>query len=433
MSMPTIAVLGAGPAGAAVALGLKQLGYPVRVISEWRRFQALEGISQRVLDGLHQAGLEQALAVAAAPSSRRVFWNGDGQSLNQERLLDRQQFDAAIRQDLRTAGIEVLEARVLKVTSDEQGHLLKIEPGDVLHADFLVEARGRQAPLARGRLRGPETLSLLNQWQEAPGQPASAVESLKDGWAWMARLSDGRCYWQLTLDVGSADLPPRGQLAQYCAERRCQSALVAELYSAARQPATTLHARSSTAILFQEVSGPNWLRVGDAAMAVDPLSGNGIFQSLSSALQAPAVINTMLKHPQRAALARRFHQRRVEHLFLRFARTGRDFYALEQRWPEQTFWRERRNWPDIEPLHAGADFSRISVGRAPVINTDVIEEAEVVFSADQPLGVWHLQGIALAPIVRSVQEGSLQQTLAGLPVEQRRLVQGWLLAQGYRP
>lgn len=433
MSMPTIAVLGAGPAGAAVALGLKQLGYPVRVISEWRRFQALEGISQRVLDGLHQAGLEQALTVAAAPSPRRVFWNGDSQSLNQERLLDRQQFDAAIRQDLRTAGIEVLEARVLKVTSDEQGHLLQIEPGDVLHADFLVEARGRQAPLAGGRLRGPETLSLLNKWQEAPGQPASAVESLKDGWAWMARLSDGRCYWQLTLDVGSADLPPREQLAQYCAERRCLSTLVAELFTMARQPATILHARSSTAILFQEVSGPNWLRVGDAAMAVDPLSGNGIFQSLSSALQAPAVINTMLKHPQRAALARRFHQQRVEHLFQRFARTGRDFYALEQRWPEQTFWRERRNWPDTEPLHAGADFSRIRVGRAPVINADVIEEAEVVFSADQPLGVWHLQGIALAPIVRSVQEGSLQQTLAGLPVEQRRLVQGWLLAQGYRP
>ncbi|MEG0247639.1 MAG: hypothetical protein RR726_34955, partial [Pseudomonas sp.] len=52
----------AGPAGAAVAIGLKRQGYSVRVVSEWRRFSAVEGISQRVLDGLRHAGLAQALA-----------------------------------------------------------------------------------------------------------------------------------------------------------------------------------------------------------------------------------------------------------------------------------------------------------------------------------------------------------------------------------
>ncbi|MNE40125.1 hypothetical protein D3C80_1341170 [compost metagenome] len=168
-------------------------------------------------------------------------------------------------------------------------------------------------------------------------------------------------------------------------------------------------------------------------MAVDPLSGNGIFQSLSSALQAPAVINTVLQHPERAELARRFHQRRVEHLFLRFARTGRDFYALEQRWPAQPFWRDRRTWPDAEPMHAAADFSQLRIERAPVIHGDGIEEAEVVVTADQPLGIWHLQGIELAPIVRALQGGELTQTLAALPEQPRRMVQGWLLAQGYRP
>ncbi|MDH4611012.1 tryptophan 7-halogenase [Pseudomonas sp. BN102] len=431
--MTDIVILGAGPAGSAVALGLRRLGHAVRIISEWRRFAAVEGVSQRVLDGLRQAGLSRALACAAAPSPRRVQWNGDGQSINQECLLDRPPFDAAIREDLRAAGIEVLEARVLKVESAEDGHLINIESGEPLRADFLVEARGRQAPLAGGRLRGPETLSLLNQWREEPGRPGSAVESLPDGWAWMARLEDGRCYWQITLDAAASDLPPRGQLPEFCARRRSESALVRELFGPeALQPAS-LHARSSTAILFHEASGPNWLRVGDAAMAVDPLSGNGIFQSLSSALQAPAVINTMLQRPERAELARRFHQRRVEHLFLRFARTGRDFYALEQRWPEAPFWRDRRTWPDAEPMHAPADFSKVRVERAPVIHDDLIEEADVVVTADQPLGIWHLQGIELAPIVTALQRGKLNLALANLPEQPRRMLQGWLLAQGYRP
>ncbi len=429
--MTEIVVLGAGPAGAAVALGLKRLGYAVRVVSEWRRFAAVEGVSQRVLDGLRQAGLTHALACAAAPSPRRVLWNGAGQSINQECLLDRPQFDAAIREDLRAVGIEVLEARVLKVESTDHGHLVHLDSGEPLRADFLVEARGRSAPLAGGRLRGPETLSLLNQWQEEPGRPGSAVESLPDGWAWMARLADGRCYWQITLDA--RDLPPKDQLPDYCAQRRGQSALVRELFGeAALQPAS-LHARSSTAILFREASGPNWLRVGDAAMAVDPLSGNGIFQSLSSALQAPAVINTLLQRPEHADLARRFHQQRVEHLFLRFARTGRDFYTLEQRWPEQAFWRDRRTWPDAEPMHAPADFSRLRVERAPVIQGDLIEEAEVVVTADQPLGIWHLQGIELAPIIVALRRGELDRALAALPEAQRGMVQGWLLAQGFRP
>ncbi|AYF86331.1 FAD-dependent oxidoreductase [Pseudomonas sp. DY-1] len=429
--MSEIVVLGAGPAGAAVALGLKRLGYGVRVISEWRRFAAVEGVSQRVLDGLRQAGLQQALACAAAPSPRRVLWNGDGQSINQESLLDRPRFDAAIREDLREAGIEVLEARVLKVESTDDGHLIQIEAGEPLRADFLVEARGRQAPLAGGRLRGPETLSLLNQWQESPGRPGSAVESLRDGWAWMARLEDGRCYWQITLDA--RDLPPKDQLPDYCAQRRAESTLVRELFGESALHPASLHARSSTAILFHEASGANWLRVGDAAMAVDPLSGNGIFQSLSSALQAPAVINTMLQRPERTDLARRFHQRRVEHLFLRFARTGRDFYALEQRWPDQPFWRDRRIWPDAEPMHAAADFSRVRVARAPVIHDDQIDEAEVVVTADQPLGIWHLQGVELAPIINALRRGDLDRALATLPESQRRMVQGWLLAQGYRP
>jgi hypothetical protein len=83
-------------------------------------------------------------------------------------------------------------------------------------------------------------------------------------------------------------------------------------------------------------------------------------------LQAPTVINTLLCKPERAALARRFHQQRVEQLFLRFARIGRDFYADEQRWLSQPFWEARRQWPDAEIAHAEADFSALNRAGAGV-------------------------------------------------------------------
>ncbi|CAI8761805.1 NAD(P)/FAD-dependent oxidoreductase [Pseudomonas putida] len=428
-----IVILGAGPAGSAVALGLRRLGYAVTLVSEWRRFAALEGVSMRVLEAMRGAGLHQALADATLPSQRQVHWNGQQHAQNVEFLLDRPTFDRGLREDLRAAGVTLIEGRVLGVQSSSDGHQVQIEGREVLTADFLVEARGRQAPALGKGLRGPETVSLLNRWQGTPGITASAVESLEDGWAWMARRDDGQCYWQWTVDVASAGLPGKAQLLEYCRQRRRASAVAQAFFAGEVEADLQLHARSSTAILSPQVCADNWIRVGDAAMAVDPLSGNGVFQSLSSALQASAVINTLLRKPERAALAQRFHQQRVEQLFLRFARIGRDFYADEQRWLEQPFWQARRQWPDAEVAHAEADFSALRIERAPVLRDGFVDEAEVVITADQPLGIWHVQGVELAPLVRRLRSEPAEKALGGLTVEQGRMVRSWLLGQGYKP
>ena len=431
--MTMVVVLGAGPAGAAVALGLRRLGYAVTLVSEWRRFAALEGVSIRVLEALRAAGLHQALADATLPSQRQVNWNGQQHAQNIEYLLDRPSFDRGLREDLHAAGVVLIEGRVLAVQSSTSGHQVQIEGHEVLTADFLVEARGRQAPALGKGLRGPETVSLLNRWQGAPGHTASAVESLADGWAWMARRADGQCYWQWTVDVASAGLPGKAQLLEYCRQRRQESAVARAFFGDDPEVDLQLHARSSTAILSPQVCGENWIRVGDAAMAVDPLSGNGIFQSLSSALQAPTVINTLLRKPERAALAQRFHQQRVEQLFLRFARIGRDFYADEQRWLDQPFWQARRNWPDAEVAHAEADFNALRIERAPVLRDGFVDEAEVVITVDQPLGIWHVQGVEVAVLVRRLRNEPAEQVLTGLTAEQGRMVRSWLLGQGYKP
>ena len=428
-----IVILGAGPAGSAVALGLRRLGYAVTLVSEWRRFAALEGVSVRVLEAMRGAGLHQALADATLPSQRQVHWNGQQHAQNVEFLLDRPTFDRGLREDLRAAGVTLIEGRVLGVQSSSGGHQVQIEGREVLTADFLVEARGRQAPALGKGLRGPETVSLLNRWQGTPGITASAVESLEDGWAWMARRDDGQCYWQWTVDVASVGLPGKAQLLEYCRQRRQASAVAQAFFAGEVEADLQLHARSSTAILSPQVCADNWIRVGDAAMAVDPLSGNGVFQSLSSALQASAVINTLLRKPERAVLAQRFHQQRVEQLFLRFARIGRDFYADEQRWLEQPFWQARRQWPDAEVAHAEADFSVLRIERAPVLRDGFVDEAEVVITADQPLGIWHVQGVELAPLVRRLRSEPAEKALGGLTVDQGRMVRSWLLGQGYKP
>jgi len=432
MSVPRIVVLGAGPAGATAAIGLARLGYRVAVVGERRRFDAVEGISARVLQGLQHAGLRRAAACALPPCDRTTCWNGEERELNHEYLIDRHRFDDALRDDMAEAGIEMREATVRDVRQVGATSSININTPagiETLEATFLVEARGRLAPRSRKASRGPQSLSLLNVWQGRPGDPASAVESLPDGWAWMAKLSDGRCYWQVTLDIASTNLPARDALPAWCASMRETS--LARKFFGRHNGEARVYARSSSAVLCDETGGANWLRVGDAAMAVDPLSGNGIFQSLSSALQAPAVINTLLAHPNRAALALQFHQRRISELFLRFARIGRDFYALEQQWPDRPFWRARSAWPDNQPTHHPSDFSQLKIEKAPVLDGHFITEAEVVTCPDQPLGIWHLHGVPLAPIVNALRNQSAHQVLATLSPEYASRVQQWLESQGY--
>lgn len=447
MAAEGIVIIGAGPAGAAVAIGLARMGEPVVLVGEPRRFAAVEGVSGRVIDALRGLGLQQALKAFAPPSPRRASWNGTYTEANQESLVDRQRFDHGLLDDLERLGVPVVRGRVTALHSTAGRHELEIDTDAGLRslaAGFLVEARGRAAPGGgTPRVRGVETVSLLQYWRGPVGEAGSAVLSVEDGWMWMAALADGRRYLQLTVDVASAALPPKRALGDYCNARfRAVAAAAPFLRDAA--PVGEPHARSSTAVLNEAVAGEDWIRVGDAAMAVDPLSGNGIFQALSSALQAPAVVATLRHDPARAQLAQQFHTQRIEHLFYRFARIGRDFYAQETRWPQSPFWAPRRGWPDAAPLHAVVTPDRVDVARRPVVCEGRILEEEVVVTPDQPLGVWHVDDIAVAPLLRAVrgQGGTTHAPQAaqallcarfGLTPARARALLSWMRAQRWLP
>lgn len=435
-----VVVLGGGPAGVATAVGLVRLGEPVILVSEPRRIVAIEGASVRVIEAFRGLGLTDAVACFAPASSRRVSWNGEASDANSEALVERQSLDRALLDDAARLGVAVVRGRVIAVTSTASGHQIRVESrgaNRTLAARILVEARGRSAPASgQPRIRGVGTVTLSRRWQGPIGLTGSAVQSLADGWAWMAALADGRRHLQIALDVGDAGLPTKKDLARYCDDRfRAIEAARPFLHDAV--PVGEAQARSSTPVLDEALVGDNWIRVGDAAMAVDPLSGNGMFQALSSSLQAPAVIRTLRRSPEQAPLAQAFHRQRITHLFQRFARIGRDFHASEQQWPEARFWQTRRAWPDAEPLHRPVTPADVDVARRPVVDRGQIVAADVVVTPDQPLGVWHLGGVSLAAALLAVRGhprlGARQALIKrlDLPPARAAAVARWMAGQGW--
>jgi flavin-dependent dehydrogenase len=85
-------------------------------------------------------------------------------------------------------------------------------------------------------------------------------------------------------------------------------------------------------------SGANWLVVGDAAAALDPLSGQGITNALRSAWPAAHAIQRYL-FGDRSALSD--YTRSVKGVFTEYLRARVRYYASERRWRHSAFWIRR--------------------------------------------------------------------------------------------
>ena len=170
-------------------------------------------------------------------------------------------------------------------------------------------------------------------------------------------------------------------------------------------PVSVRHAGTSRARVLVE---PARIRIGDAALALDPLSGHGVFEALASATAAAPVVTTLLRRPADAALARAFYEERVEQAFLRFARTARDFYRVEERWRDAPFWQARRDWPDNLPAHPPS-VGATEICVKPVIEDGFVVAREVIVTADQPRGVFTVDGVPLVPLLRAVRAGRVDR------------------------
>ncbi len=381
----------------------------VTCISRPRRPACIEGISERVYAALTGLGLANALQSISAPVPRRVIWNGDASAANTERLIDREAFDSGVLADLEAAGVNVVQGTIERLSHGDEGWEVVLSNDRVLCADFLVEARGRRAPHKQGELhRGPESIALGQFWQlpkAVTARPSVQALSLAQGWGWLVQLADGRIFTQLSLSATRHALPERGCEAEWIRDA-FNRVLGTDNPLVAATPRGQASFRGCTSLLNAEVIDLDYIRIGDAAMAVDPLSGNGIFQSLSSALVAPAVINTLIRRPADRALAQQFYEQRLQHLFMRFARLGRDFYRQVASPQLDDYWLQRQSWPDNHHAHPQTD-RVLGVAQRPVLNNGFIELADVLLTENQPLGIWMVDG---EPAVERYRRKSLQGT-----------------------
>lgn len=416
----SITIVGAGPAGTATAIGLKRLGYQVTLIHAPRRQDSIEGISEHTLNSLKHLHCFHAANSVGVKVTREVKWNGEATQKNQEYLLNRQHFDQALLQDAKSAGVTLVSGKVSQIISGGRWQLTVIPPGSssqqIIECDFLVEARGRAAPQNRSReQQGPITLALCQSWHISSQSNSSKLATFPEGWGWLICDRNGDAVLQLMVDAKSVELT-RKNSSRPGREQHFQNLLnnfpEAKAWLNDAIPTGKVQACGAGMRLHQNLASKNSLRVGDAALAPDPLSGHGVFESLSGATAAIAVINTLLQKPENRELAIDFYRSRLQERFLKLSRIGRDFYQMEQRWKDAPFWSIRDNWPDNNTAYPTPLQSPPHIDIAPVIENNLIQSKPVIITADNPLGVWQVNGVPVIELSRGLKEDNLSLTEA---------------------
>jgi flavin-dependent dehydrogenase len=384
-----VAVLGAGPAGVATACALRGLGHTVTLLGRGRQ-GTLEGLSVRALALLESHGLSRAAACAMGPAERGGRWGGSPVSAGHEFIIDRSVFDRALREDAAAHGVGLEAEFALAIESDASGYRVRTRNG-AHRARVLIDARGRRS--GRARARGPSLIALSQRLSAvAAGPPRTLIAPLEDGWCWFA--SDVVGGGMLQLITASHGLARRVAPAQRL--RECLAALVVcEGALRGARPEGEPQARAASARLSAAVApAPGYVYAGDAAVAMEPLSGHGLYEALAAAGAASAAAHTHLEGRSWEPVERFLTERACERWRAGTA-LALGFYQQQEVSTPTTFWREcAKAYAQLAESPAAGPESVWEL--RPVLNDSVIEMRRVAVTQEWPRGVWQIERVELA-------------------------------------
>lgn len=346
-----VLVAGGGPAGSVVALDLSRRGLHVALIeqSAYENFRVGETLPPEIRKLLTELGLWEQFLTSERVESYGIRSAWETPVARHHDFLfnpygcgwhvDRASFDAMLAGAAAEAGAELmLSARITALHQDGEGQwrLEVAQEGErrTLRGRLIVDATGRKAFIASklgcrttvvDRLIG--AVALLPRTEN---EQSTLIEAAENGWWYSAPLPGARTVFTYMTD---SDLWRNSHWAELL-----RLAPLTSQRAAAIEGQPRIRIFSAASMLRQPVTGTNWIAVGDAALAFDPLSGLGIYKTIETGLRSSAAIARSLEGDPSGMVE---YENWTAEGFRSYLSIRSQFYRSGERWPRSRFWLRR--------------------------------------------------------------------------------------------
>ncbi|MFZ6770930.1 FAD-dependent oxidoreductase [Undibacterium sp. Di26W] len=354
-----VAIIGGGPAGSACALALAQRGVSNVVLIEahdYSQFCIGESIPPESLRLFQALEIDQAFLLEGhAPCYGSCsYWGSDKRGYNDTLMnpfghgwhLDRRKFNRFLAGQAQSRGVELRVNTMLKdvISSVASGYELHLAektsttPDQTrIHADFVIDASGPRAVFARkcgSQKRNAHALVCLARRfaitdTQVEKNGLTHLEAVRHGWWYGANLPDATLLLAFYSDANTVK-------AQQLQQIQAWDALMAaaphtqKLAQAGIPMSDGILSFPAPVYCLDQLHGANWLAIGDAASAYDPLTSQGICKAIANAIAAAdAIVNKGEIRDVAQSIRMQYQQ---------FSVLCKQYYRQEQRWPDSPFW-----------------------------------------------------------------------------------------------
>ena len=458
-----VCVVGGGPAGSTYAQRLAQLGHRVLVLerSTFPRPHVGEALTPEIWPLLEFLGVRDAVEAAGflCTTQARVRWVDEEERLVELEAgdpgltVERSRFDELLLDRAKAAGAAVLEAAIARRPQrTRSGWQVEVSAGSepvLVDARFVADASGRSSVLGgRREPTSPRTLAIHGSWRlDRAGDVETRVAAAREAWFWAARLPDGSVSAMAFVDPELLHRHAGGKrgLERLYLRLLDEAGLLAGFGDGRLEGAVA--ACDATCYLDPEPIGEDWIKLGEAAFAIDPLSSAGVRAAIQSALAGSVATHTLLSDGGDAAAALAFYRDAQRHSAEQHRAWAAGFYAQHRLHRDAPFWR-RRSAELAEPAQARPqgdlrdllpDSVRLAPGAAlvavPCAVGDRVELRRALAHPSLERPVAYLAGVELAPLVEGLEQApTLEEAVLGwaaeMPLERALGVADWLGRHG---